>query len=62
MCNHTTDDFSPDPDPATTPTGTENIASIARSRITLRTNAGKESVKRNRAETNKDMPIGLKCM
>jgi hypothetical protein len=45
-------------------TGTEmeSIASIAKSRTTLRKNAGREIKSINRAKTNKDVPTGLKCM
>jgi hypothetical protein len=39
-----------------------STASNARSRITHRRNAAKEFVKINCAETNKDVPIFLKCV
>jgi hypothetical protein len=50
------------PDQGTMPIGMESTASTANSRITHRKIVSKESAKRNRAETNKDMPIGPKCM
>jgi hypothetical protein len=46
----------------TTQTGMANTASTPKSRITPKVNAGKESGKINRAETNKDVPTGPKCM
>jgi hypothetical protein len=50
--------------PAMEITGTEmgSIASIAKSRTTLRKNARRELKTINRAKTNKDVPTGLKCM
>jgi hypothetical protein len=45
----------------TTETVTENTASTARSRIIPRKNAERELKTINRAKTNKDVPIGLKC-
>jgi hypothetical protein len=49
------------PGAETTGTGTESTASTAKSRTTLRKNAGRELKTINRAKTNKDAPIGLKC-
>jgi len=49
------------PETETTGTGTESTASTAKSRTTLRKNAGRELKTINRAKTNKDVPIGLKC-
>ncbi len=46
----------------TTVTGMGSTASTAKSRTTLRKNAGRELKTINRAKTNKDVPIGLKCM
>jgi hypothetical protein len=46
---------------ATTLTGTESTASTAISRTTPKMNVKKGFVKTNCAETDKDMPIGLKC-
>jgi len=45
-------------------TGTEmgSTASTAKSKTTLRKNARSESKTINHAQTNKDVPIGLKCM
>jgi hypothetical protein len=48
--------------PETTPTGMASTVSTAKSRTTPKTNAEKGFEKTNREETNKDMPIGLKCM
>jgi hypothetical protein len=45
----------------TTPTKTGNTASTASSKTTPRRIASRGFTKRNHAETNKDMPIGLKC-
>jgi hypothetical protein len=39
-----------------------SIASIAKSRTTLRKNAGRELKTINHAKTHKDVPTGLKCM
>jgi len=50
------------PEAETTGTGTGSIASTAKSRTTLRKNAGRELKTINRAKTNKDEPTGLKCM
>jgi hypothetical protein len=49
-------------DPETTQIVTGNSALTARSRITGKKNAANDSMKTNCAETNKDVPIGLKCM
>ena len=53
-----------DSTPETEITGTEtgSTASTAKSKTTLRKNAGSELKTINRAKTNKDAPIGLKCM
>jgi len=45
-----------------TPTGTASTVFTANSRTTHRMNAEKEFEKTNHAETNMDVPIGLKCM
>jgi hypothetical protein len=39
-----------------------NIVSTARFKTTLKKKIGKGSMKTNRAKTNKDKPIGQKCM
>jgi hypothetical protein len=49
------------PEMGTTETGMESTASTAKSRIIHRKNAGRELKTINRAKTNKDVPIGLKC-
>ncbi len=46
----------------TTRTGMGITVSTAKSKITLRKNAGRELKTINHAKTNKDEPIGLKCM
>jgi hypothetical protein len=50
------------PETETTRTGTGSTASTAKSRTTLRKNAGSELKTINRAKKNKDVHIGLKCM
>jgi hypothetical protein len=50
------------PEAETTGTGTESTASTAKSKTTLRRNAGRELKTINRAKTNKDKPTGLKCI
>jgi len=50
------------PEAETTGTGTGSAAYNAKSRITLRKNAGRELKTINHAKTNKDEPTGLKCM
>jgi len=59
---HITNDSNPVKEPETTPIGTENTAFTARSRTTPKKNAERESMKKKLAETNKDVPIGLKCI
>ncbi len=59
QCNLAINNFRPAP--ATTPTGTGSTVSTARSRTTPKMNAKKEFMKTSHAETNKDVPIGLKC-
>jgi hypothetical protein len=49
-------------DQETIPTGTENTASTANYKITLRTNVSRGFEKRNRAEIAKAEPIGPECM
>jgi len=58
------DNAATDTIPEMETTGTEmgSIASIAKSRTTLRKNAGRELKTINRAKTHKDVPTGLKCM
>ena len=53
-----------DTTPETEITGTEtgSTASTAKSKTTLRKNAGSELKTINHAKTNKDAPIGLKCI
>jgi hypothetical protein len=50
------------PEMESTGTEMENTAFIAKSRITLRKNAGRELKTINHAKTNKDGPTGQKCM
>jgi hypothetical protein len=50
------------PEAETTGCGMGNTASTAKSRTTLRRNAGRELKTINHAKTNKDEPIGPKCM
>jgi hypothetical protein len=50
------------PETETTGTGTGSTASTAKSRTTLRKNAGSKLKTINCAKTNKDVPTGLKCM
>jgi hypothetical protein len=57
-----TEVFPPGPDQGTMPIGMESTASTVNSRITHRRTVSNESVKRNWAETNKDVPTGPKCM
>ncbi len=49
------------PEAGTTEAGTESTVSTAKSRTILRKNTGRELKTINRAKTNKDVPIGLKC-
>jgi hypothetical protein len=60
--NTLTGQTGPEIDQGTTLTTTGSTASNARSRITHRRNAAKEFLKINCAETNKDVPIFLKCV
>jgi hypothetical protein len=46
----------------TTRTEMGSTASFAKSRTTLKKNAGREFKTINRAKTNKDVPTGIKCM
>jgi hypothetical protein len=50
------------PEMETIGTAMESTASIARSKTTLRRNAGRGLKTINCAKTNKDEPMGLKCM
>jgi hypothetical protein len=50
------------PEAEITRTETGSTASTAKSKTTLRKNAGSELKTINHAKTSKDVPIGLKCM
>jgi len=50
------------PEVVTTVTGTENTASTAKFKTIRRKNAERELKTISLARTNKDEPIGLKCM
>jgi hypothetical protein len=58
------DNAAIDTTPETEITGTEmgSTASTAKSKATLMNNAGSELKTINHAKTNKDAPIGLKCI